>query len=697
VWRGKGALLLIPPVLAVFIWKLTEITEGAKGVINMITTEYNKWLYIPVLFSGSEASVYEITAFFAAAGVVLAFLLYGAICLKRDSLLVVFFTVPLVFLTFVINYLQPSIWFLIGLLAIYLTLLISNGLDKDVKPGKKRRGIFAAVVMTALLLGLAYFVSSPNDYRRGERLHTLESSLISLSERTQIIRLKSGVGWPAVSGDGAWRFNTDRVRIADAGIRTITDTPLLEVNATRAGSYYLRGYSMQYFDGRTWSVDSRPLLPDEDIAVAMPALIMAEYSRINNTDRAQVNMIVINKGIDETADKTVYTPYYSYPVSWSDLDIGLYNDYDVDFYYTRTSIIDVADMISGDSPILNSRLLAGYNKMVKEEFTMVDRSTAGELRRLALEAGIDTRADRAVIADKVASYISSSARYTLTPYVIPDDKDFALYFLQNSKQGYCIHFATAATLMLRALDVPARFTYGFAITVAQSDVGRSVEVTDRNAHAWVEVYYDDIGWLPLEVTPPASGVGPSDGRPAVSATVPPLAPVDNDRNDDTGALDDMPPDWVLGQLEQDVPTQPPGPGGGAGAQQDPTQEQDDQVPQGSGVVWTVVVSIVVFAAVVLSAIVVRRSVIRKRHNKSTAQEDPNAAVIHVWRYVTRLDRNMRLPAEMEALALKARFSNHRISGDEREDMIGRAFRFAEEVYAHKSVFGRLWLKWGVVI
>ena len=67
---------------------------------------------------------------------------------------------------------------------------------------------------------------------------------------------------------------------------------------------------------------------------------------------------------------------------------------------------------------------------------------------------------------------------------------FALYFLTVSQRGYCVHYASALTALLQARGIPARFVIGYAFTVASADTW--VEVTDRNAHAWTEVYVD--GW-----------------------------------------------------------------------------------------------------------------------------------------------------------------------------------------------------------
>lgn len=72
-----------------------------------------------------------------------------------------------------------------------------------------------------------------------------------------------------------------------------------------------------------------------------------------------------------------------------------------------------------------------------------------------------------------------------------------LHFLTQSRQGYCVHFASAAAVMLRALDIPARYVSGYVAVVQ----GGRADVPDSAAHAWVEYYLDGFGWLPLEATP----------------------------------------------------------------------------------------------------------------------------------------------------------------------------------------------------
>ena len=73
-------------------------------------------------------------------------------------------------------------------------------------------------------------------------------------------------------------------------------------------------------------------------------------------------------------------------------------------------------------------------------------------------------------------------------------------FVLRTQEGYCQHYAGAMAVMLRLLGIPARVAVGF--TSGEYDDRRNQwEVTDHNAHAWVEVYFPGYGWLPFDPTP----------------------------------------------------------------------------------------------------------------------------------------------------------------------------------------------------
>ncbi len=81
------------------------------------------------------------------------------------------------------------------------------------------------------------------------------------------------------------------------------------------------------------------------------------------------------------------------------------------------------------------------------------------------------------------------------------------YLIEESKTAYCTYYATAMTLMMRTMDIPARYVTGYhAMVVPQNDKNEYVrEILDEDYHAWVEVYFDGIGWVTFDPTPGVGG------------------------------------------------------------------------------------------------------------------------------------------------------------------------------------------------
>ncbi|WP_080505621.1 transglutaminase TgpA family protein [Halorubrum saccharovorum] len=81
------------------------------------------------------------------------------------------------------------------------------------------------------------------------------------------------------------------------------------------------------------------------------------------------------------------------------------------------------------------------------------------------------------------------------------DTDVATAFVFDMEAGYCQYFATSMVAMLRTQDVPARYVTGY--TAGEEVADGEYVVRGQNAHAWVEVYIDDVGWVPFDPTPPS--------------------------------------------------------------------------------------------------------------------------------------------------------------------------------------------------
>ena len=77
------------------------------------------------------------------------------------------------------------------------------------------------------------------------------------------------------------------------------------------------------------------------------------------------------------------------------------------------------------------------------------------------------------------------------------------HFLFEGKAGYCQHFSGAMALLLRMGGVPARVATGFSPGGFRRRQGEWV-VRDRDAHSWVEAWFDGIGWVTFDPTPSAT-------------------------------------------------------------------------------------------------------------------------------------------------------------------------------------------------
>ncbi len=164
-----------------------------------------------------------------------------------------------------------------------------------------------------------------------------------------------------------------------------------------------------------------------------------------------------------------------------------------------------------------------YAHFVKKEYTNVPSELSNVLLKYAPEEVPGDYDSIMSFVQDVRNLFNSEFAYTLSPGKVPAGQDGVRYFLEESKKGYCVYFASAATLMFRQAGIPARYVEGYVVTPDMARINRkepgeimwylgdeafsqeityvTVTVPDNKAHAWVEVYIDGYGWVPVEVTP----------------------------------------------------------------------------------------------------------------------------------------------------------------------------------------------------
>lgn len=298
---------------------------------------------------------------------------------------------------------------------------------------------------------------------------------------------------------------------------------------TGTDTVYLKAYTGAEYSSQQWlPPDGEHEEYDETIAF-LEADRMAKLAEESPDRILRGRMEITNL---DAATEYLYLPYYmdredtpDYHV-WNGLFFGksaLSESYSL-YYYPYMQ--DISAILSAADDTQDEPVIQEYEEFCKEYYTTVPDTVkeALEESKQAIGEGKNLYETLQMISD----YFENEFHYTVSPGATPYNKDFASYFLQVQKQGYCAHFATAGTLLCRAYGIPARYVEGYVIQLSdlvdgelqeeenvedwldgESELKDSgvlkVSVPDANAHAWTEIYVDGFGWIPVDFTPPDDG------------------------------------------------------------------------------------------------------------------------------------------------------------------------------------------------
>jgi transglutaminase-like putative cysteine protease len=213
--------------------------------------------------------------------------------------------------------------------------------------------------------------------------------------------------------------------------------------------------------------------------------------------------------------------------------------------YTTTSLVSTA------SKEQLRRATTAYPTTIKTKYLQLPSSVPARVLALAqtITAAKTTPYDK---AEAVETYLRNTYKYSTVVKSAPPGRDPVDYFLFDLKADFCEYFASSMAVLLREVGVPARVVEGF--TAGELDVTNRYAVKELNAHAWVEVYFPQYGWIEFEPTPSELPIDRQETAATGGATNPdgtPATPLEKDRTGINGR--DVEPDPGLSGVDDNAP------------------------------------------------------------------------------------------------------------------------------------------------
>lgn len=276
-----------------------------------------------------------------------------------------------------------------------------------------------------------------------------------------------------------------------------TDQVLFTVTAER--SAYWRLTALPVFDGATWTVPGS-LLGDAGGELApfpdssrLGVDITSNVQRLSITNLAGTLLPVSSTPVQlRAASRSLF-----YEMQTGSLVVGGDGLMAKDSYEIVSSSATPRPELLGTATVNSPPALENLDTSY---LAVPDTEETRQLRRIVAEIVNPTDSPYA-IALALQSYFRDTFTYSLD---VPNEMDGAatLAFLER-RTGYCEQFSSTFALFARLLGIPARVAVGFTPGEVVNEVnGRTVyEVRSQHAHAWPEVWFDDIGWVLFEPTP----------------------------------------------------------------------------------------------------------------------------------------------------------------------------------------------------
>jgi protein-glutamine gamma-glutamyltransferase len=263
---------------------------------------------------------------------------------------------------------------------------------------------------------------------------------------------------------------------------------------------YWRGLTFSSFDGKTWRPSQLPILADENAAWSGYVLPSWAETQIQITKDKPIHYKVILEPTDKTW-------LYSLSVAYSRTTaIGLSRD------FRLVSQVPVFQRFTYDAMQYKAIALdANLPHWLRQDNLSLPSQGNPVARKMAQQWRQFYGSDVAYIQAVLSWFRKSPFYYTLEPPLLGDNRIDD--FLFKTKRGFCEHYSSSFAFLLRAAGIPARIVVGYQ-GGEWSPNKDSWQVRQMDAHAWVEAWLPNKGWIMLD---PTGAVAPQRIEQGMSA------------------------------------------------------------------------------------------------------------------------------------------------------------------------------------
>lgn len=536
--KGKlYGLLGITAFYAVLVFRFRSVLKkGIVTIANSFLKEFMNYTgsnlaLFPYKDTESVSVMFCTTFVLILTGVYLIAVISAFFYRKRRASVFLALTLPLVLVPLFagrMGYFSNLFTYLVILVAVVGT----RHLRTDATDRRMRQKLSFILVLAGLVAGvLSYLIMPPAKYERnGTNIMEMRNTVVALSSWT----MDDIFAWVKSN------FNEDAMdygTIGDKNEVVYSGETLLKISGdvyTEKG-IYLKGYVGDLYADNHWSSLSGDPSYEQDLKALEDSAVTLENWHVQLRNELGENE---TSGVSGLWDqwvlriRNVAFGYGNYLVPYLPTDSFEYGengrvkiarpgiDYTIQ-YYPIYPIVQRRDVLHGDITLANhvfwesneaerkrlEEFATKYYLQVPESLQGVCDDFAAYLKQSGLtpqklknSSSMQSRIIRAV-----KQYIMEDTEYTLAPGKTPAGRDTVEYFLTEGKKGYCVYYATAAAILLRSVGIPARYVEGMYVPKEELAKGvgdgSEVSVPDRCAHAWVEVYQNQYGFVPVEVTP----------------------------------------------------------------------------------------------------------------------------------------------------------------------------------------------------